>query len=223
MKNSTRMAALVAGLLFTASASMAQVTAVGVIGPGSPGGTWDFSNGVNALSQTTSTSHVWIGTKTMSAGEFKFRTNNDWATNWGAPATGTAFPNTAGAPGALNGGNITATAGRYFVTINDQTGAYTFTAVTATATRAASAALGLSLTPNPAAEVTRIAYELPAAADVTLTLVNQLGQTVRQLPTLRQGAGSQEQYLVRQDLAAGLYMVKLQAGDQHQALRLLVN
>jgi hypothetical protein len=45
---------------------------------------------------------------------------------------------------------------------------------------------------------------------------------VRQLAPARQGAGAQMQALPLQSLAAGVYLVKLTAGDLTQTTRLLV-
>jgi glycosidase len=84
------------------------------------------------------------------------------------------------------------------------------------------AAFKLSLAPNPAAGTTAVAYELPAAATATLQVQSLLGQTVRQLPALRQPAGPQTQALPLQGLAPGVYLVKLTAGDLTQTTRLLV-
>ncbi len=55
-------------------------------------------------------SDVFRGLVTLVDGEMKFRLNNDWGTNWGdSGADGTL---------ELNGDNIVATAGTYFVTFN---------------------------------------------------------------------------------------------------------
>lgn len=84
------------------------------------------------------------------------------------------------------------------------------------------AAFKLSVAPNPASGTTTIVYELPAAATATLAVQNLLGQTVRQLAPARQAAGGQSQTLSLQGLAPGVYLVRLQAGDQTQTARLLV-
>jgi glycosidase len=97
------------------------------------------------------------------------------------------------------------------------------TAATPLATRQQqTASFKLSATPNPATGTTTIAYELPTAATATLVVQNLLGQTVRQLAPARQGAGAQTQALPLQSLAAGVYLVKLTAGDLTQTTRLLV-
>ena len=80
----------------------------------------------------------------------------------------------------------------------------------------------LSLLPNPATSTTMVSYELPTATTATIEVHNLLGQTVRQLAPVRQPAGLQAQTLSLQGLAPGVYLVKLQAGDQTQTARMLV-
>ena len=95
------------------------------------------------------------------------------------------------------------------------------TALAVTAAQAA-AVLKLSLAPNPAAGATTVAYELPTGTTATITVQNLLGQTVRTLASARQAAGAQSQSLSLQNLAPGVYLVKLQAGELAQTARLLV-
>lgn len=56
----------------------------------------------------------------FSAGELKFRQDDSWTSNWG----GDGFPS---GTAVLNGNNIVVPAGYYTVTLNIQTGAYSFT------------------------------------------------------------------------------------------------
>jgi glycosidase len=94
---------------------------------------------------------------------------------------------------------------------------------TTLATRAQDAAvLKLTLAPNPATGTATVAYLLPTATTASLSVQNLLGQTVRQLAPARQVAGNQAQALSLQGLAPGVYLVKLQAGNQTQTARLLV-
>jgi hypothetical protein len=162
--------------------------------------------------------HQWTATLQMRVDESKFRANNDWSTNWGAPD----FP--AGI-GTQNGANIkVTTAGYYKVTFDDQTGSYQFAPASALATApTASTALTLSIAPNPAHEALSVTYDLPAATTVMLSVRNALGQLVCQLPAVQQGAGRQLQQVRQLNLAAGVYVVQFQAGAQRQTARLLVN
>lgn len=89
---------------------------VGIIGSATAQG-WNAST---PMVQDVFNPHVWTLTSlVLSAGEAKFRANNEWTVNWGA----TDFPN---GTGTLNGANIPVVAGTYQVTFNDETGAYTF-------------------------------------------------------------------------------------------------
>ncbi|HEX8657062.1 MAG TPA: T9SS type A sorting domain-containing protein [Hymenobacter sp.] len=208
-------------LLLTARLGMAQtptpITTVGIIGSATANG-WDMST---PMTLVTPGGHDWAITLPLTASatarEVKFRANNAWAINWG----GTAFP--AGI-GTQDGGNITVTtAGTYSVRFNDMTGAYVFTLVTATSLKARSeAALKLALAPNPARGSVKVAYDLPQAATATVTVQNLLGQTVRQLAPVRQGAGSQSQNLALEGLSSGIYLVQLRTADYAQTSRLVV-
>ena len=80
----------------------------------------------------------------------------------------------------------------------------------------------LSVAPNPAAGTTTIYYKLPAAATANIAVQNLLGQTVRRVAPTPQPAGLQTQTVSLQGLAAGVYLIKLQAGEQTQTARLLV-
>jgi hypothetical protein len=88
---------------------------IGIIGSATPGG-WD--NDTN-LVKNAANPYKWSGTITLTAGEAKFRADNDWAVNWGA----TGFPV---GTGTSNGSNIPVSAGTYFITFNTATGEYTF-------------------------------------------------------------------------------------------------
>lgn len=89
-------------------------TAISMIGPAAGGWSTDLD-----LQQSTFDPHMWTKKNVMlSAGEFKFRANHDWATSWGV---GQEFFGTA----TLGGANIPlATAYHYDVYFNDMTGDY---------------------------------------------------------------------------------------------------
>lgn len=175
------------------------------------------------MTRTVAGGNDWTITMQLSANETTFRAEDTWANNWGAPdAPAVTFPATA--PGALtyNKNNITIpTAGRYTVRLNDQSGAYFFTLVTATQS-ASAAILKLATAPNPAQEMVSVSYELPATATAAITVQNLLGQSVRQYAAVRQNAGLQSQNRPLQGLASGIYLVKLEAGTLTQTTRLVV-
>ena len=83
--------------------------------------------------------------------------------------------------------------------------------------------LGLSAAPNPTTtSQATLYYTLPTTAPVTITVQNMLGQTVYTAAARLQAAGPQSQELNVANLAAGLYLIRLQAGDLRQTTRLVV-
>lgn len=89
---------------------------LGLIGPATAGG---WGGAQTALIRNPTDPFKWSGNIQLTDGEAKFRVDNSWAQNWGA----STFPNGVGTSG---GPNIPATAGKYTVTFNTLTGAYTF-------------------------------------------------------------------------------------------------
>lgn len=90
-------------------------TSIGILGT-------SFANGFNApdldLVKSTFDPHQWsLRNVAFTDGEFKFRANDDWSTNWGDTSmlTGT---------GSFNGPNIPVEAGTYDIFFNDLTGQY---------------------------------------------------------------------------------------------------
>ncbi len=65
--------------------------------------------------------------------------------------------------------------------------------------------------PNPANPSTVIRYDLPAEAEVILTLHNLLGQKVRELVSMTQKAGRYEHTLDGSDLPSGVYFYRITA------------
>ncbi len=215
MKNFMHKLSLVTAFLLVAHLGMAQgpYMTVGIIGSATANG-WTSSTPMTSVAG--SGGHQWTIDIALTAAEVKFRADNDWAVNWGDPA----FP---AGTGTQNGANIPVPAGNYHVTFDDATGNYRFAPQGPTATQGANTlAAALQISPNPAHEAVRLAYDLPVAAMVSVSVKNTLGQTVRQLPAVQQGAGSQATLVSVRDLAAGIYLVQLQAGAQRQAVRLVV-
>jgi N-acetylmuramoyl-L-alanine amidase/Fe-S cluster assembly iron-binding protein IscA len=66
--------------------------------------------------------------------------------------------------------------------------------------------------PNPFNPKTTIVYSLKESATVTLTVYNQLGQTVKVLVSKKQLAGSHKVVWDASNLASGIYYYRLQAG-----------
>ena len=112
MKLRLLLSTLLCAFLFTANS---QITTVGLIGDATPGG-WDTDT--DMIQDAVDTS-LWTLDVTLIAGEAKFRTNDDWAVNWGE----TDFPTGIGVAG---GPNIPVFAGDYSITFNSITGEYNF-------------------------------------------------------------------------------------------------
>lgn len=93
-------------------------TSISLIGPATPLG-W---GGDTQLIKDPTNDKVWTGTVTLTAGELKFRANNDWAANWGKGTNTTSLSGY----GVNNGDNLAIEAGTYFVYINVATGEYFF-------------------------------------------------------------------------------------------------
>lgn len=89
---------------------------IGLIGDATPGG-WGADT---PMTRNNDNPALWeIETVNLTAGEAKFRADEDWAVNWGD----TAFPS---GTGTQNGPNIPVTAGTYKVSINIISGNYSF-------------------------------------------------------------------------------------------------
>jgi hypothetical protein len=97
---------------------------MGIIGSATPGG-WDNDTDMRLSDPSKIDRHSWTVTLYLVNGaQVKIRAADSWDNNWG----GSAFPSGTGVPG---GADITVTdaSGYYKVDFNDQTLAYTFTAV----------------------------------------------------------------------------------------------
>lgn len=92
-----------------------EAASIGLIGTAQSGG-WDSDTNM-------APNPAVVGEVTLTAdllnGEAKFRANDDWKFNWGAKG----FPSGTATPG---GDNIPVSAGRYTITFNVNTGAYSF-------------------------------------------------------------------------------------------------
>jgi hypothetical protein len=211
MNNFTRTLALFAASALTAGAAQAQtINSIGIIGTATTG-QWDTETPMTRVAGSTAD---WTLTTALTTGEAKFRANNAWDLSWGS----TTFPTGTGV--TANGPNIPITGGNYTILFNDATGEYQFNTVTAT--RAASAAiLKMTTFPNPGRDVV-VSFELPTSSKVAITVLNNLGQTVKTLTPMTKAAGSNSQALALGGLTAGIYTVKLQAGEYVQTSRVVV-
>lgn len=100
---------------FSYSLEFVKFPSIGIIGSATPTG-WDSDTDLNDDGDGTFSMII-----PLTAGEVKFRANDEWTNNWGA----TDFPS---GTGTLNGPNIPVdAAGLYIVDFNPSTGEYTFT------------------------------------------------------------------------------------------------
>jgi 1,4-alpha-glucan branching enzyme len=85
------------------------------------------------------------------------------------------------------------------------------------------AALGLTVAPNPATARATVRLTLPTAAPVTVTVRNVIGREVRRVQLGPRPAGATVEAPVSLDgLAAGMYLVTVQAGQASATTRLVV-
>lgn len=111
------------------------VRSIGIAGPATQLG-WDVSV---PLRRDRLNPNLWRGTVDLVDGEFKFRADDSWSSNWGGPREYMALLTEAGwsfrgepesvfpsGVADFNGSNIPARAGRYRVTFNSQSFAYAF-------------------------------------------------------------------------------------------------
>ncbi|HXX64053.1 MAG TPA: T9SS type A sorting domain-containing protein, partial [Bacteroidota bacterium] len=76
--------------------------------------------------------------------------------------------------------------------------------------------------PNPFNPSTTIQYALPRRSQVTLSVYNTLGQLVSTLVNEEQQAGYHEVKFDGSNIASGVYLYRIQAGDFRQVRRMLV-
>lgn len=73
--------------------------------------------------------------------------------------------------------------------------------------------------PNPFSSVTTICYQLPTAAQVSVVVYNQYGQSVAVLANGKQTAGTHQVIFNAGKLSAGLYNYQLQTIDANGKLQ----
>jgi hypothetical protein len=76
--------------------------------------------------------------------------------------------------------------------------------------------------PNPFNPTTTIQYSLPEAADVRVEVFNSIGRRISVLFTGRQEAGRHRLTLRAEDWPTGLYIYRVQAGNQGKTSSMLL-
>jgi hypothetical protein len=76
--------------------------------------------------------------------------------------------------------------------------------------------------PNPFNPTTTVRYDLAKTTDVSLRVYNMQGQMVRELVSGLQNAGRYELQFNADNLASGVYVYHLQAGDFSQTRKMVL-
>lgn len=82
--------------------------------------------------------------------------------------------------------------------------------------------LGLSVFPNPVTSNTKINYSLTASTNISIDLLNILGEKVNTFSVGTQTPGKHEYQLNMESLSEGVYFVKLNVGDLSQTVKFTV-
>jgi hypothetical protein len=82
--------------------------------------------------------------------------------------------------------------------------------------------MGLSVFPNPAIKSTKINYTLPASANVTIDVMNILGEKISTINFGKQSSGKHEYEINFASFSAGMYYIKLKAGEATRTVKVTV-
>ncbi len=83
-------------------------------------------------------------------------------------------------------------------------------------------AFSLEITPNPAASLTTVNFELDTRENVTIDLYNVVGALVNQVDLGNTPTGTHTQNISLDNLSAGIYLVSLRAGDKVATKKLVI-
>ena len=78
------------------------------------------------------------------------------------------------------------------------------------------------IAPNPASTATTLTFNLNQKSDVNVVVMDAVGKTVVNVLNTELSAGEQKATINTQDLATGVYMIKITAGDKVVTERLSV-
>jgi len=156
---------------------------------------------------TTDGMNYTVASQVFTAGEVKFRLNNDWGTTWG----NASFP-MGNATVVGNGGNMAIPAGTYAVSFNRVTGAFAFTEPTTGLTDIKAGKV--SVYPNPSST----AWTFNAGNDTinSLQLTDVTGKVI-----YNAAPNATEANVSASGFAAGIYFARLTAGNAVQTIRVV--
>lgn len=141
---------------------------VGLVGTATPLASWDVD--VDMTKDAEDETLWYLSSVDMVTGEAKFRAEDAWTVNWGAPQ----FPS---GVGTQNGPNIMVTGGTYRVTIATVTGEYAFTEPSSTVNLLDPN--NIRIAPNPAKSMLNIEVNVEEMQGETrVVLFNTMGQQV---------------------------------------------
>lgn len=82
--------------------------------------------------------------------------------------------------------------------------------------------MGLNVFPNPVSSTATVNYTLTKSTVVTVEVMNELGEKINVISLGNQSAGKQEYKFNLESLSAGVYFVKLSAGEASETIKLTV-
>lgn len=165
--------------------------------------------GTDVNMTTTNGMDYTVLNQTFTAGEAKFRLNNDWGTTWG----NASFPaGTAQIVG--DGGNMAIPAGTYDVSFNRVSGAFTFMEPIAGIADFKSGTV--SVYPNPSS--TAWTFNAGNTAITTLLITDVTGKTV-----FSSQVNATTATVNASGFASGIYFARLNAGTALQTVRIVKN
>jgi hypothetical protein len=82
---------------------------------------------------------------------------------------------------------------------------------------------GLSVFPNPSNEQTSIKFNLKSSNNVTIKVINLLGEEVLKMNNEHVHSGNHNIQINSQQLSAGIYIINLTSGNHSESIKMIVN
>ena len=184
-------------------------TSVGMIGVGSPSGSW----GVDAVMTTTDAVIYRINNAVINGGSMKFRDNNSWTYEFGCngPANSNAFPS---GTAIANGTDMLTVSGTYNITFNRTTKEYNFVATTFANNTFDKSSFKVS--PNPTNNVWKIGSSEIEIKSVQV--VDVLGKVV-----YTNNTAANELNIDATSFTNGLYFARIASDNGNETIKLVKN